>query len=88
MGLPLRQALQPLRMILLGPRQWGGTVPPCSRRGLEGLPGPTPSVGPVSWRPLGASKPPSSHFHLMVTDTALMSEGDNTWELKITIAST
>lgn len=30
----------------------------------------------------------SSHFHLMVTDTALMSEGDNTWELKITIAST
>lgn len=29
-----------------------------------------------------------SHFHMMVADAALMSEGDNTWEVKITIAST
>lgn len=36
----------------------------------------------------GPSGLSSSHFHLTVSNAALMSEGDNTWELKITIAST
>lgn len=54
----------------------GGRARACA----AGLGLPRPGAGA-----LGLS---SSHFHLTVSDAALMSEGDNTWELKITIAST
>lgn len=62
------------RVVLLGPAGWG-------------CPGGQVSTPPQSWgRGPPASAPP--HFPLTVSDAALMSEGDNTWELKITIAST
>lgn len=63
---------------------------PAVRRGPRGCPPHPPGLVFLARSPRAGGPPnlSSTHSHLMVTDTALMSEGDNTWELKITIAST
>lgn len=75
------QALGPPGVILLGTTKWRRAVPILVPRGLEMLPGPAPSLDHPSGRSGGPGGPPrlsSSQFHLTVTDSALMSEGDNT----------
>lgn len=92
MGPPLLSDKHPglQESFLLDQQNGRDSAHPAKPSGLEGLLGCSTRPGPLLRSPgaRGPSSLSSSHFHLMVTDTALMSEGDNTWELKITIAST